>query len=225
MFKKFEVDFFQSEIGSKLSVSEKEFLEKNSFYKHFKKGDIIVSQGSPINYIVYCCYGLTKVHAKSGNNSRIISVIKDSNFFNLSTSFVCLKHECSLTALSSSLFCFIELSAFKSVIINNGMFALEIIHRLGLRERLFSKFIVASYYRQNPGKVAHVLLQFSNEIYEKPDFVLPLTRKEFSEYIRIARENVSRILKDFQDNGLILIDNNRITILNKELLTLISEKG
>ena len=79
--------------------------------------------------------------------------------------------------------------------------------------------------KQITGRVADALLFLYNDIYEKKEFDIPLTREEFGNYIDTTRESVSRVLTEFQKDGLITINDKKFNILEEEKLKKISEKG
>jgi CRP/FNR family transcriptional regulator len=79
--------------------------------------------------------------------------------------------------------------------------------------------------KQSPGRVAEALLFFADEIFGKNSFVLPLTRHELGDLTGNSRENVSRILADFNSEQLITINGKEIVITNRDMLEKISKSG
>jgi CRP/FNR family transcriptional regulator len=75
------------------------------------------------------------------------------------------------------------------------------------------------------GRVAHVLLYFSNYIYERDEFELPISRREIAEYIGMTTENVIRTLSEFRKDKIIKIFGKDILIADKKRLESISELG
>jgi len=79
--------------------------------------------------------------------------------------------------------------------------------------------------KQIPGLVAETLICFSDKLYNSNDFTMPLTRGEIGDLIGTSRESVSRILSDMSQDKIISLDASQISILNKEALSKISDKG
>ena len=75
------------------------------------------------------------------------------------------------------------------------------------------------------GKIAYILLDFSENVYKSPEFDLPISRKELAELIDMTTENVIRILSEFRKDGIISITGKTIAIKNMELLEQISLHG
>jgi len=75
------------------------------------------------------------------------------------------------------------------------------------------------------GRVADVLLYFSNEIFNSDEYEMIFSRQELGEMTSMAKECVVRILKEFEDSGVIYSDSSKVKILDREKLIQISEKG
>ena len=79
--------------------------------------------------------------------------------------------------------------------------------------------------KQNIGRIADAILFFADKIYNSDTFILPISRQELADLAGITRESASRILTDFHNEKIIDLQNRQLTILNKQLLLEISEKG
>jgi CRP/FNR family transcriptional regulator len=75
------------------------------------------------------------------------------------------------------------------------------------------------------GRVAFVLLYFSNEIYKSRVFDLPVSRKEIADYIGMSTANVIRTLSDFRKDEIIRVFGKTIEIVELEKLEVISRHG
>ena len=90
--------------------------------------------------------------------------------------------------------------------------------------KVINNFIKLSS-RNLRGRLAYIILNFSDNIYKTDSFDLPLSRKEIAELIGMTVENVIRILSEFKKDGIINIDGKSIDILDKKKLQMISEFG
>ena len=79
--------------------------------------------------------------------------------------------------------------------------------------------------KQIRGKIADVLLNFSNNIFKADTFPLLLTQEEMGNMVDASRESVSRILTEFVKDGIINASSKQIEIVNRKMLTLISANG
>ena len=85
--------------------------------------------------------------------------------------------------------------------------------------------MVKNVQQQLPGRLANTISYLANEVYGENPFSLNLTQTEIAALIGTSRESVSRLLKEFQDLGIIALTNNMLTILNDKKLEEIKQKG
>jgi CRP-like cAMP-binding protein len=64
------------------------------------------------------------------------------------------------------------------------------------------------------GKIADMLLNFSNNIFKADTFPLLLTQEEMGNMVDASRESVSRVLTEFAKDGIINISSKQIEIVN-----------
>ena len=116
-------------------------------------------------------------------------------------------------------------SVHKNLLALNDKFAYEIILTLCGYELDSFKKCASRTQKQLRGNIAEVLLDLSDRIYNSLTFSLPLTRSEIGNYIDTSRESISRVLSEFENDGIIAVTGKKIEILQKEKLVLISENG
>ena len=73
------------------------------------------------------------------------------------------------------------------------------------------------------GRIAYILLYFSEKIYKNNVFELPVSRKEIAEFIGMTTENVIRALSELRKDGIIKIYGKTIEIADTERLKKINE--
>ena len=156
---------------------------------------------------------------------EIIKVAKAPEFIGLPSSFTDRVHPYSATALTKVDACFIDLNTFNEFIVSNGDFAQRLITCLS--EDIINHFSRCANKTQKQlcGYLAEVLLFFSESIFDSYSFEIPLNRSELASFAGSTRESVTRILKDFVDDGIICMTNKKISIQNVELLRKISATG
>lgn len=208
-----------------LTNEEFQDLENNSVSVQFKKGESIIKQNALSLNVAYLRKGMAKVHMQGPTRDKILRVVKAPTFLGLPTSFGEKINQFSVTAINDAEVCFIDLGIFRNLIFSNGKFAYELIVEL-CRNELNDYFRYASLaQKQIPGLVAETLLCFSEKLFESNDFTMPLTRGEMGDLIGTSRESVSRILSDMSQDKIISLDASQISILNKDALSKISDKG
>ncbi len=215
----------KSSASKTLNVEEFDVLEKNSVQVLFKKGEIIFKQDAPALNIAYLRTGLVKIHMNGPSHEKIIRIVKAPSYLGIPTSMDEKINQFSATAIEDTSICFINTNVFRNFIYTNGKFAYEVILEL-CRNELFDYHRYASLaQKQVPGLVAETLICFSDKIYENDRFSIPISRADMADLIGTSRESVSRILTEFSNEKIIEINNAEVSILNKEMLHQISEKG
>ena len=111
----------------------------------------------------------------------------------------------------------------KELVRENGNFALDLLERMSRT----ADNIIRNYNDINRknlrGRIAYILLNFSDTIYLNDRFDLPVSRKEIAELIGMTTENVIRILSEFRKEGIIRINGKEIEITDKPKLQFLSE--
>jgi len=192
----------------------------------FKKGELIIEEGKPIESFTYLKSGLVKLFKPGGDEKgQIIMIAKPFDFVSLLSVFSDSSYNYSVTALEDSVTCNIKLDDIKKMIRSNGDFAMSIMNKMS---RVSDMIILESLILRRKhihGRVAYILLFFAEQIYETDYFELPLSRKEIAEFIGKTTENVIRTLSEFRKDGILKIFGKDIEIIDKEKLRQISELG
>jgi len=215
----------KSKATGKLDQKELEILGHSCNQVIFQKGDTIMIQDAMSSNIVFVMEGLVKVHAMGPEKEQILKIVKGPSYLGIPTTIGAKINEYSATAISKTSACFIGFNVFKDFIKQNGQFAFEIIVELCKSELHYYKKCINQVQKQGPGKIAEALLYFSEKIFDKRNFKLPLTRNELGDLTCTSRETVSRILSDFSNSNIIKVNKRNISILNKKQLELISKMG
>ena len=192
----------------------------------FKKGEMISNEGDEITSVIYIHKGLIKLHKfVSEGHSQIISIARPNDFVGLLSVFSNNTNIYSITAIEDSWVCFIDKKCMKEEILSNGSFAMDIINRMSkiTDEVLLAKLSINT--RNLRGRIAYILLDFAEKIYNNNVFDLPVSRKEIAELIDMRIENVIRTMSEFRKDKLIKINGPSIEILDPEMLHKISNAG
>lgn len=194
--------------------------------RKFKKGEVIVKQGTPISDFFYIKSGLVKL-SKLNDQKRnhIITIAKPHDYINLLTVFHDKEYAYTMTALEYTEICVFPLNLIIDLTLKHGNFALGIIKKASkTSDAIIDKFIKLNS-RNLRGRIAMTLLDFSLNIYKSHIFELPISRKEIAELIGMTTENVIRILSEFRKENIIRINGKEIEILAYDRLKLIYTHG
>ncbi|MBN2891000.1 MAG: Crp/Fnr family transcriptional regulator [Bacteroidales bacterium] len=201
-------------------------MEDNCSGKTFKKGELIFKEGITCSRVSLLKEGLVKIHMVGvGGREQILKLVKAPNYIGIPNTVGDKTYHYSATAIEETQVCFIGLDNFKELLHLSKDFAYNIIADFCKNEILHFRNCIHKTQKQSAGLLADALLNFANNIYESHSFTLPLSRQEMADSFGTSRENVSRMLSEFQRDGIIKVDKKEISIVNIKRLELISGLG
>ncbi|WP_297089051.1 Crp/Fnr family transcriptional regulator [uncultured Draconibacterium sp.] len=217
----------KSSAVSVLNTGELCQLEEGCSRTNYDKGELIFKEGGPVQHIIYLREGFVKLVKKgAGARDFILSISKKGSYIGLQNLDDTLKtNYFSAITISPSEVCFIDRQCFTRLLKQNGEFALKVLSTVFNDEMNYFDRLVKNVQQQLPGRFANAIHYFAHEVYGSNSFAVNLTQTEIASLIGTSRESVSRILKEFQDMGIIKLKNNVLTILNEERLEEIRQKG
>lgn len=193
---------------------------------HFKKGDIIIREGDIISDFIYLKSGLVKLTKQtSDGKEQILSFAKPFDFVSILSVFSSKRYNYSVIALEDTSICLLSLDYVKETIHKNGLFSLNLIEKLSDVTDMIIIDNLEIKRKHLHGRVAHLLIYFSEDIYKSSTIQLPVSRREIAEYIGMTTENVIRTLSEFKKDGIIRTYGKDIDIVDAERLRSISQHG
>ncbi len=210
----------------KLTDEERDLIDKNSVKIKYKKGEIICKQGGFVSLVMLMEKGLAKVFVDDGAHSLLLRIIPDGSFIGLSA----ISEEYSTFPYSAKAYIDseimqIDVKIFKQVIMQNAVFAKEIIDILSANSvQIYGRFFCLTH-KQAYGRLADIILCLADRIFKQENFDLPLSRKDIAELAGMSSETVVRMLKKFNEEGLIKLDGKRLEVIDAKRLQRISETG
>jgi CRP/FNR family transcriptional regulator len=139
--------------------------------------------------------------------------------------YVNSRHSYSVAAITSVHACFISFDIFKQLVRENGAFAESLIEDISSKALEADARMVSLVQKRMSGRLADALLYFSDDIFGSNDYEMILSRQDLGDMTSMAKECVVRILKEFEESGVVYSDSSKIKILDKERLIQISENG
>ncbi|MEJ2005241.1 MAG: Crp/Fnr family transcriptional regulator [Cyclobacteriaceae bacterium] len=208
-----------------LSPSELECVDRARTEITYKKGEILCKQGSFIANTIFVKKGLVKIYIEGADNPLIISLEKEGYFIGIPSLFGDGVFHYSAEALTDVQVCQVDINVYREMIRNNAEFAARVLQKA-------NEDIVTAYdrmysitHKQIHGRFAELLGYLSEDIYEANPFDLTLTRKDMAELIHSSPESVSRLMKEFRDDGLVDSNGHSMKIKDKDRLRQISMFG
>ena len=216
---------FMSKAAETLNQEHLGFLSCNKAMVQFTKGDSIIKQGMFSTNLFFLPNPFLKIHSAAPYHEQIVRLVKAPTYLGLPTTFGDKINQYSVTAVTDAEVCYIDVKVFLNILSENREFSNEIIIELCQNELESFRRCANRTQKQLRGNMAEALLEFSEKIFKNDSFILPISQSELANLVDTSRESVSRVLNEFNDDGLIAINAKQITILNKKSLLLISQNG
>ena len=209
-----------------LTDEELDRVAENKLMVLFKKGETICKQGTHMSHVISVTTGLAKLYLESSEqHSSIIRIVKPTTFIGGPGVYLDQMFHYSVTALTDTSVCFIDLKLFKDLIDSNRAFAHALMKDM-------SKSILSVYNRlsllaikQMPGRMADTLIYLFDEVFEDTTFALDISKKDLAELSGMAKDSAVKILREFQNSKIIGYNNTGMTLLDRDSLYRISRTG
>lgn len=199
----------------KLSDSEKEYVRQNSMVRTFEKGAFLKGHGES-------CLGMIYVISGSLRAMMISEEGREITIFRLYPGESCiLSASCVLTQVSFETV-MVSAEPTQVLIVNSGAYAKLMEQNINVRcfsyetatERSSSVIWVLQqiiFYKFDQ-RLAKFLITTCEKTGRDE---ITMTKEAIAQEVNTAREVVSRMLKQFADDGLIKMNHKTITVLNK----------
>ncbi len=191
----------------------------------YPAGEVIIRQGEEIRDFFYLKSGLVKLYNRGTRKDQIIKIAGPFDFVSMISVITDKNFRYSVSALEDSTICLIDIRVIKKLVRVSGGFALHLIEKLTDSNNDIVRTNLEIRERNLRGRVAYVLLFFSRKVYGSNVFEMPITRKEFGEFIDMSTENVIRILSELRKDKVLKIFGKSIEILHPEHLDQLSAHG
>jgi len=217
---------FRDVVFSYLNDSSFEDLFDHKEEQFFRKGEIINHEGEKISNFKYLKSGLVKLYRRTPTgDEQVITITRPFEFVSNMSIFSEEKYQYSVSALEDSVVCMVKLDFIKQLFLRNGGFAMGLLTKISrINDKIISQTLDIRQ-KNLIGRVAFVLLYFTNEIYKSRVFDLPVSRKEIADYIGMSTANVIRTLSDFKKEGIIRVFGKTIEVVDLAKLEIISRHG
>ncbi|MCE5321152.1 MAG: Crp/Fnr family transcriptional regulator [Bacteroidales bacterium] len=209
-----------------LTSRELELVRASKTQVLFRKGDSLTKQGTFASYILFVINGICKQYIEGyGSRSFNMRIVQPGEFVGLSAVFTKNIFNYSTVALTDCYAFLIEKEAIAKVIQKNGLFGLNIIKRYCEQNSNLFSTLQTVLYKQMNGRISETLLYLDSIKESHPDIFLLLSRKDIADFAAISTESAVKLLKSFEKDGLIELQDKDVIIRDKNALEDISKRG
>lgn len=218
-----------SDIVCILSEEEKNVLRKNLYIQHYKKNEVIYSEGDVPTHMLCLISGKVKIF-KDGISGRtqIIRVIKPVEYFGYRAYFANQNFVTAAAAFESSVICKIPIELIYNWMSTNNKLAMFFIKLLAIDLGISDQRTVNLTQKHIRGRLAEALLFLKDSYGLEEDgatLSIYLSREDLANLSNMTTSNAIRTLSTFATEKLIAIDGRKIKIIDEEKLRKISRIG
>lgn len=214
------------EIFKLLTKDELELVNKNRSVANYKIRENIFKQGAPTTHVIFLTHGIVKIYIEGyGGKELILNIVKPTQFISGPGLYVNNLYPFSCRALTETQACFVDGNIFKQLIRQNVTFAEGFIQEFSRKSLGTMHSFVNLTQKKMPGRIADGLIYLAESIHHSNKFEMVLSKKELGDLTAMTKESAQRILKDFQEEGIISFNGNHFEIKKMEKLRQISAIG
>ena len=185
--------------------------------KTLQRGEFIYHEGDNFRGIIAIKSGSAKLIAcDQHGNEHILNILLPGEllgFDGLSDE----KHSCAAIALETTSFCLLPADSLDDLFHTIPSLTRELFRHSG-EKMVEDKNLLMLSKRPAEERLAYFLISLSDRLkrrgFSASEFKLSLSRQEIGNHLGLALETVSRLLKKFQEDQLITVQNRFITITN-----------
>jgi len=209
-----------------LNEDEIRIIKDNSNVVFYKGQDVIFKQNTRTSHVMFIKSGLVKIFSEKKNQrTKILKLGTPHEYLGLNSVLGEETFSNSAVAVEDTEIFIIDFNIFEQIMRNNGEFAYALVkHITSINLKLFSRLISQSQ-KQLPGRIADIILYFSDRIYHSEEFSFPLSRIELAELASTTKESLIRTLTEFKNDKIIKLDGRRVNIISKDIVKTLSRIG
>jgi CRP/FNR family transcriptional regulator len=205
------------------NLSDEEIQQMMKVKIEFGKGETICKQGAIASYIILLTDGLSKNYLEGYQERGFnFKIIKPMDFIGLSSLYGDNLYAFSGSALTKCNAYLVDSQLMKNIISSNKKFSNRVMTWYCQTTQGHLQRMSSIANKQSLGRLAETILYLSNSIFEGDIITNNVSRKDIAELAAISTESAVRFLSEFKKDGVIRVLPNRIEILKKEVLEMIS---
>lgn len=206
-----------------LSDQEVEMIISASARLNFRKGEIILKQGSLSTHIAILEKGVVKFNFENEwKKNLILTIVSAPKILGGANLFYQSNNLFSIIAVDDCDVILIESQMIISLLRQNAGFSFA---TLQFTSEMYKKTIlnfISLASKHKEGRIADIIIYLAESVYFDHKFQLALTRKELAEFAGCSTENVIMTLSRWHKEGIITVSTRSIEINDINKLRLIS---
>ena len=170
--------------------------------------------------------GLARQYVEGDSTKNYnLRIIKPGEFVGLSAVFTKNTFNYSSIALTDCQVFLVEKDAIAKVVKQNGLFGFTMVTRYCEQNANLFDTLRTVIYKQMNGRIAETLLYIDGFKTENPNIFQLFSRKDIADFAGISTESAVKLLKSFEKDELIKLNDKDILVVDHNGLHEISKKG
>ena len=192
----------------------------------FRKGDHLSKQGAFASYALFVINGLAMQYIEGENAKNFnLRIIQPGEFVGLSAVFSKNTFNYSSVAITDCQVYLIEKEAIVKIVKQNGIFGFNLIKRYCEQNSNLFETLRNVLHKQMNGRLADSLRYLDGLKRDHAGIFQLLSRKDIADFAGISTESAVKLLKNFEKDGIIALEEKDIRIINLDTLTEIGRRG
>lgn len=209
-----------------LTQREIEFIQASKTQVYFRKGDTLTKQGNFSSSILFIIKGIAKQFIEGSDAKNFnFRLFVPGDFVGISSVFTNNIYLYSTQAITDCQAYVIEKNALGELMKQNGEFGYSIISKYCQQEVKLYTSLQHVLFKQMNGKLAETLIYIDSFKLDFPNIYDNLSRKDIAEFCGITPESTIKLLKNFEKDDIIGLNDKDIVIKNLSKLKEIRERG
>lgn len=207
-------------------LAPEEYAELRGIACHFDReaGDLIFQEGMPARGIYVIGWGRVKLVQQTPDKRKkqILRILGPGDLLGEEAFFAGGSYASYARALEPTRFCFFPGDEFVRFLYQHPAVALKLLEELAHEVKSYQSMLVELAYEKGEERLARLLLELARKssVREEEGRVidLGLTRTELAELLGLRPETTIRILRRWQDEGILSVEGRRLILLDEEKL-------
>lgn len=209
-----------------LTDEELSVINKGKITVLFRAGETIRKQGTFMSHVTSLNSGLAKLYLEGRNQKHtIMRIVRPTNFIGGPGMYLDQVHHFSLSAMQDTIVCFIEMQSFKQIIFQNKAFGEEFLKDFSSNILLVYQRLINLTQKQIPGRMADSLIYLFEDVFKSNRIDFHFSRQDLADLAGISKDSCVKILREFEEDGIILFRSHGIELLDEPALKKISMLG
>lgn len=180
----------------------------------YEKGQLLLAQGEVPQGFTVILSGSAKVYTvTTDGQEKVLSVLSENDYFGELFLFGNSTASYSVRALCKVRACCFAREHFQRMLLHFPAMAVRLVEELGGRVARLEEMLQNAAGGRAEARIAALLLEYAQKYSVitagGPEIVLPLSREGMANYVGVARETMSRKLKQMEKDGLIASSGNK----------------